>query len=137
MSPLSMAFLISSVSWYSSASTQTEATGGKHQKTTVTHSDGTKENVPDYAKVQGILVGYVTVFLIVVTIMGPEKHGSHFEKQKTAFEEGGEDDTVVDDDNVHRHRGHEIQQAFTKRHRSNKRSWWLFDDVIHSLVYCP
>ncbi|KAK0187495.1 carboxylic acid transporter [Armillaria mellea] len=87
----------------SSASAQIEATGGNHQRTTITKADGTTEDVPDYAKVQGILIGCVAVFLIVVTILGPENHGSHFEKHKTAFEEGGgDDDAVVDNHDGHR-----------------------------------
>ncbi|KAK0221270.1 carboxylic acid transporter [Armillaria fumosa] len=90
----------------SSASAQIEATGGNRQRTTITHADGTTENVPDYAKVQGILIGCVAAFLIVVTILGPENHGSHFEKHKTAFEEGGgDDDAVVDDNDGHKHAG--------------------------------
>ncbi|KAK0457610.1 carboxylic acid transporter [Desarmillaria tabescens] len=89
----------------SSASAQIEATGAAHQRTTITHADGTTENVPDYAKVQGILIGCVAAFLIVVTILGPENHGSHFEKHKTAFEEGGGDDNAVVDDDDHRRAG--------------------------------
>ncbi|KAG7439633.1 MFS general substrate transporter [Guyanagaster necrorhizus] len=90
----------------SSASAQIEATGGAHERTTITRANGTTENVPDYAKVQGILIGCVAAFLIVVTILGPENHGSHFEKHKTAFEEGGgEDDAVVDDDDAPNHAG--------------------------------
>ncbi len=38
------------------------------------------EDVSDYAKVQEMLIGCVVVFLIVVTILGPEKHGPHFKK---------------------------------------------------------
>ncbi|KAK0452195.1 major facilitator superfamily domain-containing protein [Desarmillaria tabescens] len=86
----------------SSASAQIEATGAAHQRTTITHADGTTENVPDYAKVQGIFIGCVAVFLIVVTILGPEKHGSHFEEHKTAFEEGGGDDDALVNDGDHR-----------------------------------
>ena len=53
----------------------------------------------DYATVQGILIGVVAAFILVVTILGPESHGSHFEKHKTAFEEGGgRDDAVAEDD---------------------------------------
>ncbi|KAG7439510.1 uncharacterized protein BT62DRAFT_1013885 [Guyanagaster necrorhizus] len=62
---------------------------------TITHADGMMENVPCYAKVQRILIGCVAVFFIVVTILGYEKHRSHFEKHKAAFEEGGEDDDDV------------------------------------------
>ena len=55
--------------------------------------------MPDYATVQGILVGVVAGFVILCTIVGPEHHGSHFEKAKAAFEEGaGEDQEAPDSD---------------------------------------
>ncbi|KAK7448471.1 hypothetical protein VKT23_013733 [Stygiomarasmius scandens] len=77
----------------SSASAQIEATGGEHLRTK--NRDG--QDIPDYATVQGILIGVVSAYLLVVTILGPENHGSHFEKHKTAFEEGGgEDDAYVE-----------------------------------------
>lgn len=41
--------------------------GGDHLRTTVQGQD-----VPDYAKVQGIFLGVVAAYLIVVTIFGPE-----------------------------------------------------------------
>ena len=48
---------------------------------------------------QGILIGVVAAFVVFITIIGPEKHGSHFEKHKAAFEEGGgRDDATVEDD---------------------------------------
>ncbi len=38
----------------------------------------------------------------MVTILGPENHESHSGKHKTTFEEGGGDDgTVVDDNDEH------------------------------------
>jgi len=84
----------------SSASAQIEATGGKHLHTTIV-VDGVVTVVQDYATVQGILIGVVAAFLLVVTIIGPENHGSHFEKHKTAFEEGGgRDDAFIEDDEV-------------------------------------
>lgn len=73
----------------SSASAQIEATGGENLRTVITHKDGTTEDVPDYATVQGILIGVVAAFVVIVTILGPENHGSHFEAHKPAFEEGG------------------------------------------------
>ncbi|KAJ7455595.1 carboxylic acid transporter protein [Mycena galericulata] len=77
----------------SSASAQIEATGGNHFKTTV---NGVV--VPDYAKVQGILIGVVAAFLIVVTLIGPENHSSQFEKHRAAFDEnGGADDAWIVD----------------------------------------
>ncbi|KIK68574.1 hypothetical protein GYMLUDRAFT_215299 [Collybiopsis luxurians FD-317 M1] len=81
----------------SSASAQIESTGGDHLKTTIKvpvskdFPDGRKV-VPDYAKVQGILIGCVAAFVLVVTLFGPEKHGSEFEKHRAAFEEGGGED---------------------------------------------
>ncbi|KAF5348521.1 hypothetical protein D9756_009685 [Leucocoprinus leucothites] len=72
----------------SSASAQIEATGGEHLRTTIT-VDGQARDVPDYATVQGILIGVVAAFVLIVTILGPENHGYHFEKAKTAFEQGG------------------------------------------------
>ncbi|KAF7791425.1 hypothetical protein EIP86_002441 [Pleurotus ostreatoroseus] len=81
----------------SSASAQIEATGGNHLKT---HLKGQTDPVPDYATVQGILIGVVAAFVLVVTIIGPENHGAHFEKHKTAFEEGGGRDEEADEDDM-------------------------------------
>ncbi|KAJ8518320.1 hypothetical protein ONZ45_g4591 [Pleurotus djamor] len=81
----------------SSASAQIEATGGENLRTTII-KDGVPTDVPDYATVQGILIGVVAAFVIFITIIGPENHGSHFEKHKTAFEEGGgRDEAFVED----------------------------------------
>jgi SHS family lactate transporter-like MFS transporter len=55
----------------SSASAQIEATGGDHMKTTII-KNGTATVVPDYARVQGILIGVVAVYIIILTIGGPE-----------------------------------------------------------------
>ncbi|TEB27753.1 carboxylic acid transporter [Coprinellus micaceus] len=71
----------------SSASAQIEATGGENMRTTII-KDGVATDVPDYATVQGIFIGCVAAFIIFITIIGPENHGSHFEKAKTAFEDG-------------------------------------------------
>ncbi|EMD40166.1 hypothetical protein CERSUDRAFT_112376 [Gelatoporia subvermispora B] len=82
----------------SSASAQIEATGGKNLRTTL-FQNGQLMNVPDYATVQGILIGVVAAFVVVVTIIGPENHGSRFEKYKTAIEEGaGRDEEVQDEE---------------------------------------
>ncbi|TCD70885.1 hypothetical protein EIP91_001193 [Steccherinum ochraceum] len=78
----------------SSASAQIEATGGDQLRTTLNGKD-----VPDYATVQGILIGVVAAFVLVVTILGPENHSSRFENHKTAFEEGGGlDDAYIEDE---------------------------------------
>ena len=71
--------------------------GGAHLRTTVTDHNGQPKEVPDYASVQGILIGVVAAFVLVVTIIGPENIGSHFEKHKTAFEEGGGRDELEDE----------------------------------------
>ncbi|EIW74589.1 MFS general substrate transporter [Coniophora puteana RWD-64-598 SS2] len=74
----------------SSASSQIEARGGDN----FTLSNGQ----PNYAPVQGIFIGVVTAFVLLITIVGPEKHAARFEKHKTAFEEGGADDDAVLED---------------------------------------
>ncbi|OJA19521.1 hypothetical protein AZE42_03201 [Rhizopogon vesiculosus] len=81
----------------SSASAQIEATGAANLKTTIVQN-GVTTVVADYATVQAIFIGCVAAFVIIITIVGPENHGSHFEKHKAAFEEGGgRDDAIVDD----------------------------------------
>ena len=55
----------------SSASAQIEATGGDHMKTTII-KNGQRTVVPDFARVQGILIGTVAVYIIILTIVGPE-----------------------------------------------------------------
>jgi len=72
----------------SSASAQIEATGGENLVKTII-KNGKLITVPNYGAVQGILIGTVAAFVIIITIIGPEHHGSHFEKSKTAFEQGG------------------------------------------------
>jgi len=85
----------------SSASAQIEATGGENLKTTLPRIDpktGQPTVVPDYAEVQGILIGVVVAFVIFITLIGPENHAAHFEKAKTAFEEGGGNDELEEED---------------------------------------
>ena len=96
----------------SAASAQIEATGGDHLKTTVIVK-GKPTVVPDYATVQGILIGIVAAFVICVTMVAPEyvfffffsshlslfvnrNHSSHFENAKAAFEEGAGQDEMED-----------------------------------------
>lgn len=83
----------------SSASAQIEATGGDNLRTTIV-KDGKVEDVPDYATVQGILIGCVAAFVIFITIIGPENHGSHFEQHKAAFEEGAGRDAATRENEV-------------------------------------
>jgi len=85
----------------SSAASQIEATGGNNLRTTII-KNGVPTNVPNLGAVQGILIGVVAAFVVFITIIGPEHHASHFEKSKTAFEEGGgeiDPETLVEDDN--------------------------------------
>ncbi|KAF8644377.1 hypothetical protein AX16_008502 [Volvariella volvacea WC 439] len=86
----------------SSAASQIEATGGDNLKTTIT-IDGEEKVVPDYATVQGILIGVVAAFIVIVTVLGPENIGSQFEKAKTAFEEGAGGQDLIRDETEHNH----------------------------------
>ncbi|KAL8293604.1 hypothetical protein RQP46_000305 [Phenoliferia psychrophenolica] len=72
----------------SSASAQIEATAGEKLKT----SDGN----PDYGQVSAILIGVVSGFIIIMTILGRESHAAHFEKGKAAFEQNAGFDEVVE-----------------------------------------
>ncbi|KAG9309857.1 carboxylic acid transporter protein [Chiua virens] len=85
----------------SSASSQIEATGAHSLRTYIT-VNGIVKNVPDYATVQGIFIGTVAAYVVLMTLFGPEHHSSHFEKHKTAFEEGGGQDSAIvhDDDEI-------------------------------------
>src|SRR5712671_2618168 len=100
----------------SSASAQIEATGGDHMKTTII-KNGQPTVVPDYARVQGILIGIVSVYIIILALIGPEcvpsplrlrhcptllfidvtfshvnrNHGSDFAQHGAAFSEGVSD----------------------------------------------
>ncbi|KAF9648136.1 MFS general substrate transporter [Thelephora ganbajun] len=86
----------------SSASAQIEATGGEHSRTIIHTPQGPKD-VPNYALVQGIFIGVVAAYLLVLTLIGPENHGSHFERGKTAFQVGAskEDVSSIPEDGVH------------------------------------
>ena len=75
----------------------TPTAGGDNLKTTIIEK-GKPVVVPNYAEVQGILIGVVVAFVIFITLVGPENHGAHFEKAKTAFEEGGGNDELEDED---------------------------------------
>ncbi|KAJ9091933.1 hypothetical protein QFC21_007046 [Naganishia friedmannii] len=67
----------------SSAAAQIEAKAGETLRVTV-HG----KNLPDYAKVQGILIGVVIIWTLFFVLIGPEAHGAHFEDAKVAFESG-------------------------------------------------
>ncbi|KAF9503768.1 hypothetical protein BS47DRAFT_1378376 [Hydnum rufescens UP504] len=111
----------------SAASSQIEATGGDHLRTTL-HG----VNVPDYAKVQGILLGTVAAFTFVITFIGPtcpshffpRKHGFHFEEYALAFEEGGGKDKqiAVDDEPMPREKEVSVEDNDSIRRKSLTKS---------------
>lgn len=76
----------------SSAAAQIEATAGQTLRTK--SPDG--KSIPDYAKVQGILIGVVIAWTLVFVLLGPENRGSHFEEARVAYEEGaGKEDAKL------------------------------------------
>jgi SHS family lactate transporter-like MFS transporter len=66
---------------------------GDRSRTTIQGPNG-PEDVPNYALVQGIFIGVVAAYVIILTLIGPENHGSHFERAKTAFEPGASKEDV-------------------------------------------
>ena len=50
--------------------------------------------MPNYAVIQGIFIGSVAVYVIVLALIGPENHGSHFERGKAAFQAGASKEYV-------------------------------------------
>jgi len=83
----------------SSASAQIEATAGDHLKTTIRNrTTGKDEVVANYGKVQGILIGVVAAFVVIMTLIGNEKRGRHFERAKLAIEEGSVTAPMRDED---------------------------------------
>lgn len=73
----------------SSASAQIEATAGDQHQTIV---NGVQ--VPDYAFVQGVLIGVVAAYILILIALGREYRGRHFESEKMAIEQGGGLDDV-------------------------------------------
>lgn len=67
--------------------------GGENLRTTIPGKNG-PENVPNYALIQGIFIGSVAAYVIVLALIGPENHGSHFERGKTAFQAGASKEDV-------------------------------------------
>ena len=67
--------------------------GGENLRTTIQGPKG-PENVPNYALIQGIFIGCVAAYVIVLALLGPENHGSHFERGKTAFQVGASKEDV-------------------------------------------
>lgn len=77
--------------------------------------NGQPKIVSDYATVQGILIGVVAAFVLVITIIGPENYGSHFEKHKAAFEEGAGRDEEAEDPHAPDSRPTSVQVVEEKR----------------------
>jgi len=67
--------------------------GGEHLRTIVQGPNG-PEDVPNYALIQGIFIGCVAAYIILLALIGPENHGSHFERGKTAFQAGASKEDV-------------------------------------------
>ncbi|KAL7419353.1 hypothetical protein Q5752_006191 [Cryptotrichosporon argae] len=66
----------------SSGAAQIEADAGSSLKLAGT-------STPDYASIQGILIGVVIAWMLACVLLGPEADGSHFEQAKVAFQRGG------------------------------------------------
>ncbi|KAJ7753753.1 hypothetical protein B0H16DRAFT_1722953 [Mycena metata] len=98
-----------------SSSAQTEVSNGPHLQTIL---EGVV--VPDYAKVQGILLGIVAAFWEANA--AHRNHGSHFARHRAAFDEGeGDDDTWIDDDGVHNETGR-AERDRVRGHRRRARA---------------
>lgn len=50
--------------------------------------------MPDYALIQGVFIGCVSAYVVVLALIGPENHGSHFERGRTALEAGASNEDV-------------------------------------------
>ena len=66
---------------------------GEHSRTTIQGPNG-PQDVPNYALIQGIFIGSVAAYIVVLALIGPENHGSHFERGKTAFQAGASRESV-------------------------------------------
>lgn len=44
--------------------------------------------------IQGVFIGCVSAYVIILALIGPENHGSHFENSKPAFEAGASKEDV-------------------------------------------
>lgn len=65
----------------SSAAAQIEAEAGNSLKLKGT-------DIPDYATIQGILIGCVIAWMILCVILSPEAQGAHFENAKVSYQRG-------------------------------------------------
>ena len=60
---------------------------GKHFRTTIQVFRSPRD-VPNYAITQAIFVGSAVAYTIFLALIGPENHGSHFERSKLTFQAG-------------------------------------------------
>lgn len=81
---------------------------GEHSRTTIQGPSG-PQDVPNYALIQGIFIGSVAAYILILALIGPENHGSHFERGKTAFQVGASKDDV-DSIPAEMDRGHGIER---------------------------
>lgn len=100
----------------SSAAAQIEARGGENIKLAGT-------NTPDYATVQGILIGCVIGWMMLCIVLGPEAQGAHFENAKVANQRGA--GKMVGRDLVEKdqHRGEHVEDvrgAHVEKSRPNE-----------------
>lgn len=65
------------------AAAQIEARGGENFRVEVRGKE-----VADYAKVSGILIGTVIAWTLIMTLIGPENKGAHFEDAHVATVSG-------------------------------------------------
>lgn len=50
--------------------------------------------MPNYGLIQGIFIVIAATCVIVLALVGPENHGSHFEKGKAAFQPGASNEDI-------------------------------------------
>jgi len=103
----------------SAGSAQIEARGGENWRTTVQG-----KNVPDYAKVQGVLLGVIIGWTLIMTLLGPENHGSRFEQAVATREGAGkmrnedlvENHRVLQDDNAETGEAYDVKAKGNVEH---------------------
>jgi SHS family lactate transporter-like MFS transporter len=65
----------------SSGASQIEADAGRTLKLAGTQT-------PDYATIQGILIGCVIGWMVICVFLGPEANGANFEQAKVSYQDG-------------------------------------------------
>lgn len=89
----------------SAGSAQIVAVGGEHIKLKGT-------TTPDYATIQGIFIGCVSAWILLMTLLGPDADGSHFENAKVAYQSGaGGQRTAELVDGAEKHHSHHVEDG--------------------------